>query len=538
MNNGIFDGNIVYSNAGFETSDIKSCFSIPSGGLCPNVPTPYYLSDYTNKSNIDYKSLVLVFDTRLSSGTTVTLNFQTTGTFYVDWGDGNVVYYVVNPVGTRSYTYRTHGVYTVQVYAPSYAQIYHINGIGPKLIKILSFGEMNTSNMYLAFNGAPNLIEVPKNLPFGSTPLSLSTLFTNATKLNDANVMYWNTNNITDMTSLFQGHTSFNRDLSYWDVSKCINFSSMFQNATSFNENLNNWQLVAAGGINCTNMFNSATSFTGRGLNTWNTSGVTNMSSMFANATNFSQDLSSWNTSNVTTLNSMFRFTAINSSSSGINNWNVSKVTDFGAVFYGAQVNFPLNNWNTASATNMAQTFSNNLVFNQDLSTWNTSGVTSMMEMFSAARAFNNGGSSSISGWNTSNVTSMVGMFQNANAFNQPINTWNVSKVNSMYYMFQNATVFNQPIDTWNLAGFNAQNALTLFMNGKTGTSAYSTTNYNALLIGWNNNKLLSANGVANWRTDLTPDFGGAKYTAGGAAATARAALVSYGWTITDGGSI
>ena len=36
--------------------------------------------------------------------------------------------------------------------------------------------------------------------------------------------------------------------------------------------------------------------------------------------------------------------------------------------------------------------------------------------------------------------------------------------------------------------------------------------------------------------TDLRPNFGGARYTAGGAAATARAALVSYGWTITDGG--
>lgn len=42
--------------------------------------------------------------------------------------------------------------------------------------------------------------------------------------------------------------------------------------------------------------------------------------------------------------------------------------------------------------------------------------------------------------------------------------------------------------------------------------------------------------GVANWIIDLRPHFGEARYTSGGAAATARAALVSYGWTITDGG--
>jgi len=54
-----------------------------------------------------------------------------------------------------------------------------------------------------------------------------------------------------------------------------------------------------------------------------------------------------------------------------------------------------------------------------------------------------------------------------------------------------------------------------------------STVNYDALLIAWE--------GQVE-PINMTPHFGTSKYTAGGAAAAARAALVANGWTITDGG--
>jgi surface protein len=168
-----------------------------------------------------------------------------------------------------------------------------------------------------------------------------------------------------------------------------------------------------------------------------------------------------------------------------------------------------------------------------DIGKWNLSAVTSLSNTFNSCRNFNQ----DIGAWNTSNVTNMSNTFNTATSFNQSLNNWNVSKVTNMSSMFNGATAFNQDLSSWNLAGLNANTSLDNFMANKTGASSYSTVNYDALLIGWNNNKLLAANGVANWRTDLRPNFGGAKYTAGGAAATARAALVSYGWTITDGGT-
>lgn len=43
---------------------------------------------------------------------------------------------------------------------------------------------------------------------------------------------------ITDMSSMFEGCTSFNQDISAWDVSKVTVISYMFQNCTSFNQDL------------------------------------------------------------------------------------------------------------------------------------------------------------------------------------------------------------------------------------------------------------------------------------------------------------
>jgi len=54
-----------------------------------------------------------------------------------------------------------------------------------------------------------------------------------------------------------------------------------------------------------------------------------------------------------------------------------------------------------------------------------------------------------------------------------------------------------------------------------------TTADYTATLIAWNSNKTL-------WLTPLSVNFGGSKYSS--SASAARAALIAYGWTITDGG--
>jgi surface protein len=130
---------------------------------------------------------------------------------------------------------------------------------------------------------------------------------------------------------------------------------------------------------------------------------MTDMSSLFDNASTFNSDISSWDTSKVTNMYGMF----------------------YGASAFNNNGSATIGNWNTLGVTNMSYMFYSARAFNQNISSWNTLGVTNMSYMFYSAQAFNQ----NISSWNTSSVTNMSYMFQNATNFNKNISSWNVTLV-------------------------------------------------------------------------------------------------------------
>jgi surface protein len=205
--------------------------------------------------------------------------------------------------------------------------------------------------------------------------------------------------------------------------------------------------------------------------------------------------------------------------------WNMSSVTNVQEMFRNAAAfNIPVGSWDVSSVTNLDTTFLGCTGFNQPIGEWDVSNVTTMVAMFENCFYFNQ----PISEWNVSSVTNMQAMFNAARAFNQPINDWNVSNVTNMSAMFQAADAFQQPLNQWDFRG---TVNLTNFMLNKTGANSYNTTDYNDLLVRWNDLRVattLSSNRVTN--------MGGAKHS--GAGTTARAALVAAGWTITDGGAV
>jgi len=146
-----------------------------------------------------------------------------------------------------------------------------------------------------------------------------------------------------------------------------------------------------------------------------------------------------------------------------------------------------------------------------------------MKGMFYGCVALN----ANVSGWNVASVSSMSNMFFGCTSFNSNLSAWNTSSVKDMRGMFYNADSYSSNMGSWNLSALDAADRVDDLMIYATGLK---TADYDATLIAWNANK-------ASFRNDLRPNFGGSKYTAGGAAASARAALVAYGWTITDGGT-
>ena len=161
-----------------------------------------------------------------------------------------------------------------------------------------------------------------------------------------------------------------------------------------------------------------------------------------------------------------------------INSWNTSSVIYMTSMFNNARLfNENIGSWNTANVIGMVRMFTNANSFNQDISGWNTAKVGSMISMFELATSFNQ----NIGNWNTGAVTDMTKMFRFAVLFNQNIGSWDTKAVTNMSSMFENAQKFNQNLGNWKLnANVDLRNMLD--------HSGMNCSNYSATLIGWNAN--------------------------------------------------
>lgn len=262
-------------------------------------------------------------------------------------------------------------------------------------------------------------------------------------------------------------------------------------------------------------MFNNARAFNGN-ISTWNTRNVSTMATMFRDAVLFNQNIGAWNTSNVIDMSYMFYSTKI--FNQNIGTWNTAKVTDMSYMFFATDsFNQNIGTWNTINLNTMAAMFRSAISFNGDISTWNTINVDNMAAMFLGAISFNQ----NISTWNTENVTKMLLMFGSARSFNQNLSSWNTANVIDMSDMFRSAILFNQDIGQWTLNPI-------VNMSGMFNNSGMDCINYSSTLIGWNNNPTTPNN--------RNLGANGRQYT--GVALAARTNLTSVkGWIISGDAS-
>jgi surface protein len=232
------------------------------------------------------------------------------------------------------------------------------------------------------------------------------------------------------------------------DLSHVTDMSSMFSEATSFNQSINHWDVSNV--TNMESLFSGADAFN-QPLDNWDVSNVIYMRNMFDDAISFNQPLNSWDVSSVTTMAGMFSSAIV--FNQPLDNWNVSNVTDLRGMFSNSHegeiaFNQSLDSWDVSNVTDVSGMFYKATSFNQPLNNWNVSNVTDMGGMFTMATSFNQ----PLDNWNVSNVTNMLGLFDHAISFNQPLNSWNVSNVTNMEQMFLQANSFNQPLNNWNIS--------------------------------------------------------------------------------------
>ncbi len=364
----------------------------------------------------------------------------------IDWGDGQSQ--TINTAGLVYHTYHTTDVNGIVVEVTITGTVTHYGVDGGysganKLLAVKSWDNLGLTSLAHAFEGASNLSDVPEYLP--SIVTDLSGMFYGCVSLNDVDLTSWDVSNVTDMSYMFAGASSFNQNIGSWNVSKVTDMSFMFYNASLFNQDIGNWDVSNV--TNMEAMFAYAGAFN-QNINNWDVSNVTNMMNMFWNATSFNQPLNNWDVSNVTDMSSMFAMAT--SFNQDLNNWNVSNVIDMQYMFRSAEN------------------------FNGDISTWDVSNVYKMTAMFLEATSFNQ----DIGNWNVSNVQYMDEMFEDARAFNQDISGWNVSNVHSFYYTFYNAKSFNQDLSKWNISSVTD-------MENMLDSTAMSAENYDKILIAW-----------------------------------------------------
>jgi surface protein len=183
----------------------------------------------------------------------------------------------------------------------------------------------------------------------------------------------------------------------------------------------------------------------------WDTSSVTNMHSLFAEAAHFDQPIGDWDTSSVTNMHSLFQGAA--RFDQPIGDWDTSSVTDMFALFAeAARFDQPIGDWDTSSVTDMVALFAEATPFLHPLSDWDTSSVTNMRSLFQGAARFDQ----PIGDWDTSSVTDMGGLFSGATSFRHDVSGWDVGAVANMRNMFGGACPLMCPAQ-WCRPDFNAR---------------------------------------------------------------------------------
>jgi surface protein len=218
-----------------------------------------------------------------------------------------------------------------------------------------AIGNWNTSNVATMQSMFVNASSFNQNI--GSWNVSqvtnMQSMFVNASSFNQ-NIGSWNVSQVTNFSSMFSNATAFNNggsdDIDNWVLSTTsnINISGMFSGANTtvsckFNRYIGSWDTQQV--TNMSSMFLNNTSFN-QNIGSWNTSNVTNMQSMVRSATSFNQDISDWNIANVTNFSFfMLNKTNLNYSATNLdliyNKWSLQSVKpnisiSFGTIKYTA----------------------------------------------------------------------------------------------------------------------------------------------------------------------------------------------------------
>jgi len=455
----------------------------PFDGMIFDIDTTNTTSQGSGNNQIRLPFQVTAFDTPSVGPSGLNLDIV------VDWGDGTSDTYNTNPTVdyTVAHTYSSPGIYTIKIDSPSQSiQGWSLAGGTSqgnkydrnKIIELKQWGYFdfavpstsNNTNYWCAYNfaQADKMIITATDTP-KITGVSLRGVFNsyqgpNGSTFEIPNLNNWDVSGVESFEGMFNvsasgTYTSPIGDVSSWDMSSAVNIGAMF----------------------------SSSDFAGD-VSNWDTSNVTEMYSVF-NQTPGNPDLSNWDISNVTTIASLFYGCSNFTGGTWLNNWVFnSGLTQLDGLFFGTQINTPLNNWQTGNIQSFYNLFGQT-PFNQDISMWDITGT--------YQNAFRYG---------------VLDMFNGASNFDQDLSAWDMQ-------------------DTYCIRRFMG--------TGQSSDPEISPAKYDNMLVAFGARVPYTRAKTSSWCGAQVWEFGISKYNLSNSAAVAgRNALISDMGGIVDGGGI
>lgn len=158
----------------------------------------------------------------------------------IDWGDESIM--PVTKPGELTYTYATHGTYTITISGTLDAFGYDGSSKNyvDALIEVVSFGTLGIKDLSYAFNYS-NLVKVSGSLP--TTVTKLEGTFYESSEMTKPGISSWDVSRVTSMKYMFYYAEKFDESLASWDVSKVTNMVEMFDYAYYFNQDISGWTI-------------------------------------------------------------------------------------------------------------------------------------------------------------------------------------------------------------------------------------------------------------------------------------------------------
>ncbi len=241
------------------------------------------------------------------------LNAEYGYNFTINWGDGTVEDIDLS-TGEQihvGHEYQIAKEYTVAIVG-DFPAIYMLSlfQTTPSNLKSMEqWGTIEWESMDSAFKDCSNMVYNAKDVPDLSQVDNFNQMFYKCSNFN-GDLSGWNLNgqNI-GMGNMFSEASSFEGiGLDTWNTENVINMSLMFNGATAFNGDIADWKTQNV--TNMTQMFLGAESFNAD-IGEWKTGLVTDMWKMFKDATNFNRNLGGWDISSVTNMEFMLDGTAM-----------------------------------------------------------------------------------------------------------------------------------------------------------------------------------------------------------------------------------